>query len=464
MRRIAAITIIALRAAIRSRIVLLLMIPLFLAVVAIPMLVKGDQTVSGSVQIMIQWSLWLALAILSIATLWSGCAAVSSEVEEKQIHLIVTKPVTRLQLWLGKWFALLILNAALLVFTGICVYSIVQHRSNKAVAAEPDPQKRAEIRRMLDEELLVSRTRAKADYDVMNMARLARKQITDGNRKMLEDGEINEMPPSPPLGEIAEILQRRRGQVKPEEINQWDFALPHRPDPDLPVFLYYKYHSGDIYKRLCEGLWIFGNESNKVEITVVPTEHKTRRPITIEIPHSAIAEDNTLRVAYHNIDTAGVGKEGEGASSVFFDVADHLEVRYRSGGFLGNFSRVLLMMFFQLAFLAAVGVTMGSFFSLPVATFSAVGLLFVQMLSGFLESSLTEDNTGSPMMQPVYDLMLTLIRPLRGPQIFELLANGLEVTMGYLFSTFLWKVLLYGGIFALLGSYVLKRRELGLPS
>lgn len=463
MRRIAAITIIALRAAVRSRIVLLLMIPLFFAAVGIPMFVKGDQTVAATVQIMLEWSLGIALAILSIATLWSGCAAVSSEVEEKQIHLIVTKPVTRLQLWLGKWFALLIMNAVLLAFTGVCVYTIVQYRSNKAVAAEEDPQKREEIRRMLDEEFLVSRTRAKADYDVLEVARTARKQITEGNRKMLEAGEIDAMPPSPPLGEIAEILQRRRGQVKPQEINQWDFALPHRPDPDLPVFLYYKYHSGDIYKRLCEGLWIFGNESNKVEVTVIPTEHKTRRPITIEIPHSAIAEDNTLRIAYHNIDSAGVGKTN-GASSVFFDVADHLEVRYRSGGFLGNFTRVLLMMFFQLAFLAAVGVTMGSFFSLPVATFSACGLLFVQMLSGFLETSLTEDNTGSPLMQPVYDFLLVLIRPLRGPQIFELLANGLEVTMGYLFSTFLWKVLLYGGIFALLGSYVLKRRELGLPS
>jgi len=462
MRRIAAITIIALRSAIRSRIVLLLMIPLFLAVVAIPILVKGDQTVSGSVQIMVQWSLWLALAILSIATLWSGCAAISSEVEEKQIHLIITKPVTRLQLWLGKWLALLILNAVLLVFTGICVYTIVQYRSNKAVAAEKDPAKRAEIRRMLDEELLVSRTRAKPDFDIKALARQAREQITDGNRKQFEAGEIDVMPPSPPLGEIAEILGRRAGKVNHEQIKHWDFTLPHRPDPERPVFLYYKYHSGDIYKRLCEGLWIFGNESNKVEITVIPTEHKTRRPISIEIPHSAIAEDNTVRIAYHNIDTAGVGKDG--ASSVFFDITDHLEVRYRSGSFLGNFVRVLLMMFFQLAFLAAVGVTMGSFFSLPVATFSAVGLLFVQTLSGFLETSLTEDNSGSALMQPVYDFLLVLIRPLRGPQIFELLANGLEVTMGYLLSTFLWKVLLYGGIFALLGSLVLKRRELGLPS
>jgi len=447
MRRIAAITIIALRAAVRSRIVLLLMIPLFLAAVGIPMFVKGDQTVSAMVQIMLGYSLGLALVILSIATLWSGCAAISSEVDEKQIHLIVTKPVTRLQLWLGKWFALLILNAILLAFTGICVYSIVQYRSNKAVAAEPDPAKRAEIRRMLDEEFLVSRTRAKPDWDVVKAARTARKRIIEGEKKRVEAGEIDQAEPAPPIGEIVQIFNRERGQVKPEEINHWDFELPNTPNPDLPVFLYYKFHSGDIYKRLCEGLWIFGNESNKVEVTVIPTDHKTRRPISIEIPHSAIADDNTLRVSYQNIDQAGVGKDG--ASSVFFDVADHLEVRYRSGSFLGNFVRVLLMMFFQLAFLAAVGVTMGSLFSLPVATFSAVGLLFVQMMSGFLETSISEDNAGNPLMQPVYDFLLTLIRPLRGPQIFELL---------------LWKVVLYGGIFALIGSLVLKRRELGLPS
>ena len=114
MRRIWAIVAIALRSAIRSRIVLLLMVPLLFAAIGIPMLVKGDQTVAAIVQVMLSYSLGFALAVLSITTLWSGCAAVSAEIEEKQIHLLVTKPVGKLQIWLGKWIALLILNAVLL--------------------------------------------------------------------------------------------------------------------------------------------------------------------------------------------------------------------------------------------------------------------------------------------------------------------------------------------------------------
>ena len=58
--------------------------------------------------------------------MWAGCAAVSLEIQERQIHLIVTKPVRRAQIWLGKWLGLLILNAALIAFSGAVVYFLLQ--------------------------------------------------------------------------------------------------------------------------------------------------------------------------------------------------------------------------------------------------------------------------------------------------------------------------------------------------
>ena len=108
----------AIRSAIRSRVVGVLLCLLLLAIIGLPLTVKGDGTLTGEVQVLLTYTLGAVTMILSIATLWAGCAAVSTEVEEKQIHLILTKPVNRFEVWLGKWLGLVTLNAVLLLVSG----------------------------------------------------------------------------------------------------------------------------------------------------------------------------------------------------------------------------------------------------------------------------------------------------------------------------------------------------------
>ena len=90
MRKVFAIAGIAIRSAIRSRVVLVLLALLLIAIVALPLTIKGDGTVTGAVQVLLRYTLGAVNIILSIATLWAGCAAISAEVQEHQIHLIVT--------------------------------------------------------------------------------------------------------------------------------------------------------------------------------------------------------------------------------------------------------------------------------------------------------------------------------------------------------------------------------------
>ena len=101
MNRILAIAGIAIRNAVRSRVVIILLGILLLVIIGLPLTVKGDGTIAGQVRILLSYTLGFVSFILSLATLWAGCAAVSLEIQEKQIHLVVTKPVRRVQIWLG---------------------------------------------------------------------------------------------------------------------------------------------------------------------------------------------------------------------------------------------------------------------------------------------------------------------------------------------------------------------------
>ena len=143
MNKVFAIAGIAIRNAVRSRIVIILLGVLVLAIVGLPLTVKGDGTLTGQARILLGYTLGLVSFILSLATLWAGCAAVSLEIQERQIHLIVTKPVRCAQIWLGKWLGLLILNAALIVFSGTVVYFLLRWTARpEKMSAE----QRAELR------------------------------------------------------------------------------------------------------------------------------------------------------------------------------------------------------------------------------------------------------------------------------------------------------------------------------
>ena len=82
MRAVSAIALLTIRTAIRSRVVLSLLTVLLLVTVGLPLTVKGDGTLEGHIQIVIGYTLGMATFLLSISTLWSGCAAVSAEIAE----------------------------------------------------------------------------------------------------------------------------------------------------------------------------------------------------------------------------------------------------------------------------------------------------------------------------------------------------------------------------------------------
>ena len=150
MSSVFAIAHIALRAAFRSRLVVTMIIVLAVVNIVLPLTVKDNGTIASKVQVLVSYTLVFSQGILAIATLWSACAAVSTEIQDQNIHLVVSKPVARLQVWLGKWLGLLMMNALLLLITGLTVYGLLRFQTRSSVISEEDQIE-------LQEQILISR-------------------------------------------------------------------------------------------------------------------------------------------------------------------------------------------------------------------------------------------------------------------------------------------------------------------
>src|SRR5580693_2126056 len=152
MQRILAIAGLTWKAALRFKLFLVIAVLLILAVVGLPLVIQDDGTAQGFTQIILTYTLSTITVLLGLSTLWLSCGTLARDIEECQIQVVVTKPVARWQIWLGKWLGIVTLNAALLAISGACVYGLLQWQVSRKPAA---------IQQVLRDEILVARGSAK---------------------------------------------------------------------------------------------------------------------------------------------------------------------------------------------------------------------------------------------------------------------------------------------------------------
>src|SRR6476661_5553355 len=114
MQRLLAIASLTVRAAFRYRLVVVMAALLIGGVVLLPVMIKDDGTARGFTQIVLTYTLALITALLGFVTIWLACGTLAREVEEAQMQMVAVKPVARWEIWMGKWFGIMMLNAILL--------------------------------------------------------------------------------------------------------------------------------------------------------------------------------------------------------------------------------------------------------------------------------------------------------------------------------------------------------------
>lgn len=456
MKRILAIAHIAIRNAIRSRMVASLLAILLVAMVVIPLTVQGDGTLEGHVRIVIGYTMGFATALLGLAALWAGALSVAQEIAERQVHLLAVKPVRRGEIWLGKWLGLMAVNLALLAACGATTYGLLRWTTRPA-------QMQAASRDRLWTDVLAAHRPVRP---VLPDVEADAVRVLDERRAR---GDVSpDAPAAVLLPSIRQELLLGAGTVPPGERRTWMFRLPAATDPTQRATLRYRFSSSRYDLEPVRCLWLAGTPAQPTrwqeDASAPPTV-----PQVLQLPPGLTDASGQLLLSCVNNNPDPV--------TVVFDLRDGLTLMVPAGDFESNFARALLVALGRLAFLTALGITLGSLFSIPVAVFMAMALMLILQLSGYVESLSAQEiivpwhqaGAAGPAWADValrqfFRLLHALLAPLGGPPVLDAVATGLVVDTATVLRAWLVEVVLYGGVLGLLGTGVLNRRELALPT
>lgn len=452
-----AIAFLAVRSAVRSRLFISLMVVLLAVIIGLPITIKGDGTVTGQVRILLYYTLGLAAVILGIATLWASCGAISEEIQEKQIRLVAVKPVRHFQVWLGKWLGMLIINAVLLCVVGVTLYGLL--RWNIAPSRTTKQE-----RGLLRQQILTGRRL------ILPYPESVDKEVHQRLDHLLEEGNI---PADIPHNEAFSLIKKRllaeRSTVAPGRSKQWIFDIPARVRPDSAVMLRFRFASSFRDRKPVTGTWSVGPE-NEPDIFNFTTANIHDGVHRFSVPASVISPGSPVIVKFANA-------ERSLSNTVVFGPDSGVELMARESMFESNLARSLIVIFCHLALLAALGLTVGTLFSFPVATFVASSVLAISMMSHYFTLASSPEHvckhhhhgpkpehsvfhvTGEKIIRQLEVIVAPAMRlsPL-GP-----LSDGILVSWGFTGRAVLLLFVVYPGVLGLIGGYILKHRELALP-
>lgn len=435
-RPILAIARNVLAEAVRMKVSLVFIILLLLLLAYVPGALNTDQPLRYRIQQWLQYGMGLSYLVLALLTTFLSVATISFEQRDRVIWQTMTKPVHPLEYLLGKWLGVMALNLVLLAVTASGVFLFTEYLRRQPANGElafnvradgvptlGDPSTMADDRQLLETQVLVARqgrfpepadiTRSPAKLhrlaesaaqerinqtsDSADHAKLideARDKLVRAWYEALDAATRSRIADmiardpsisgSPPLSRKieSEILAEWESQYRSIPVNgarSYLFTnLPPPPDPTLPstarpMTLRYKLNAGsnnpsDIYRVLFQ----LGDQRVERQVALNATQ-------TLVFDSALVEKDGALTLILAN--------SPDNEREISFP-PDGLEVLFTVGGYESNFLRIATAMWIKLAFIAAVGVTLGSFLGFPVACLVSLSILFMAESASYLNESL----------------------------------------------------------------------------
>lgn len=125
MRSIWAVAINTLKQAVRMKIAAVFIILLIVLLPTMGVTMTGDGTLKGKLQTFVSYGFSLTNLLLSLLTIVVSVYSLTSDIQQKQIYTVLTKPVRRFQLLLGKLLGVILLDVALLTLFSAVIYTII---------------------------------------------------------------------------------------------------------------------------------------------------------------------------------------------------------------------------------------------------------------------------------------------------------------------------------------------------
>jgi len=380
MRSIWAVAINTLKQALRIRIAVVFILILLVLLPVMGSVMTGDGTIKGRLQTFVSYSLSLMSLLLCLLTIVVSTYSLTSDLEQRQIYTVLTKPVGRWQVLLGKLLGVILLDTALLVLFSIVIYAITIDTPKFLKASK------AELSQLDNEFFTARASLVPPEVDVTD-------EVRDVYAKLEKAGQLpaevstDKIARRNYIGALTRRLKlgKRAAAVGSELI--WEFENVKPFDPDQSLFVRFKYKvSIEPPDKQVYGKWFVGDYrqiryGGKIEKQIYFFDRKDLIGTfcEIEVPADAVADDGYLAVGFLNVplnDTV-----------VIFPPEDGLEVLYKADTFSANFLRAVVLIFFRLIFLACLGILASSFLSFPVAILLCLVVFSTACFSGFILES-----------------------------------------------------------------------------
>lgn len=420
--RVISIAQLTLRDAARSRLLLTLASLILVITIAIPSLIDDLSSPSDRLSVVLEYSMNAVLFILTVGTLWAACIAVAGDIADRRIHLVLAKPVYRHEVWIGKWLGLVVINLILLILACLLIGGGV-FRMWRSI---PD----GAARRDVEARLLTARSTLLPDLP-----------------PALNRGEIQSAMLVPPGGSLT-----------------LRYRIPGETSTSLPSELRYSMESSRPDRLFVSGTWSMSRGSGP--IVSIPFTNAPHSPSRILLPPLPTAGTAPLSITFTRNDTN---------NSAVLLLAPHGNppvLLTPVGGFAPNLFRAVLVSWFRLSFVAALGVTMGSLLSLPVSVFAAFALLIVLHMGGFIATVassgvILEDHHGvvstSTRLDHALLVLLQTVNRVTGPMerlnALPLLAEGRLVSWTMTARALGLLAFLYSAAVFIPGIWLFNRRE-----
>ncbi|MCF7669908.1 MAG: hypothetical protein K9N48_09065, partial [Verrucomicrobia bacterium] len=237
---------------------------------------------------------------------------------------------------------------------------------------------------------------------------------------------------------------------------------------DQPLFLRVKFQTSRSMMETLES--IIYDTAWRVGPVDSPSTWRTNRSLTanafheIRIPAGMLDNEGKLRVE--------VGNPNDEA--LMFPLDNGIEVLYREASFGVNFIRGLLIIYFWIGLLAAVGLAAASFLSFPVAAFCSVTILILGMSTGLMSRVVSEGTVlgvnhetgeaGSSFIDwfavPFFKAVLEVVGFAKGFSPIDALSTGTSIPWSEVGLAFFRLIMVMSGFAAALGMIIFTRREL----
>lgn len=469
MRAFASIVKLTFRHAVRSHIFQLLFGVLLLCVALIPTTVINSSA-ADFLRSSIFYSLWIVSAVLGLSTIWLGCYIMTCDIDSYQLHMVVSKPVSRVTIWCGKWFGVCLVNLLLLVLASAAVYFIILYRFDKL---EFQPGEKERMR----SEVLVGRRAFKADRPDYSAAinQLVREKI----RVLTSQGKNVDTAMQDKLIKDAQLaVVSSDSEVKAGTIKSWRFSnIP--ANTGKPIYLRYRPYINKVAsedQRQTRLLWSLGIPRERKAAPDAPLAARQTKSYDIYLFPLAENPDQVMTGVFHEKELRPewkvVSSDGHVFMTVanfdnykgtlFFQPADGPKLLVPATSFAGNYSRAILIIALELMLLGALSCAFAGILSMPVAIFMTASYLLFGAFSVYMVNLDYVGSAADRFGQLVGRILLKVVIPLQNFDVSSIVSDGVLIEWSWIASLVFNMIVLRALPLVLLGIILYRKRELGL--